>query len=62
MEDLIVYADIIGTNSAGFALNITLLVMKIRYDKTQQKSTNYDRVGSDKSIDNPEKHSRYKNH
>ena len=27
---------IIGTNAAGFALNITLLVMKIRYDKMQQ--------------------------
>jgi MtN3 and saliva related transmembrane protein len=27
---------IIGTNAAGFALNITLLVMKIRYDKMQK--------------------------
>jgi MtN3 and saliva related transmembrane protein len=27
---------IIGTNAAGFALNITLLVMKLRYDKMQQ--------------------------
>jgi MtN3 and saliva related transmembrane protein len=26
---------IIGTNVTGFALNITLLVMKIKYDKTQ---------------------------
>jgi MtN3 and saliva related transmembrane protein len=24
---------IIGTNATGFALNITLLVMKLRYDK-----------------------------
>ncbi len=30
---------IIGTNTAGFALNITLLIMKIRYDKMQQNST-----------------------
>ena len=30
---------IIGTNVAGFALNITLLIMKIRYDKMQQNST-----------------------
>jgi len=30
---------IIGTNAAGFALNITLLIMKIRYDKMQQNST-----------------------
>jgi MtN3 and saliva related transmembrane protein len=30
---------IIGTNAAGFALNITLLVMKIRYDKIQKSST-----------------------
>ena len=27
---------IVGTNAAGFALNITLLVMKIRYDKMQK--------------------------
>jgi MtN3 and saliva related transmembrane protein len=27
---------IIGTNAAGFTLNITLLVMKIRYDKMQK--------------------------
>jgi MtN3 and saliva related transmembrane protein len=27
---------IIGTNAAGFALNITLLVMKLRYDKHKQ--------------------------
>lgn len=27
---------IIGTNAAGFALNITLLVMKIRYDNIQK--------------------------
>jgi MtN3 and saliva related transmembrane protein len=27
---------IIGTNAAGFALNITLLVMKIRYDRMQK--------------------------
>jgi MtN3 and saliva related transmembrane protein len=26
---------IIGTNATGFALNITLLVMKIKYDKMQ---------------------------
>jgi MtN3 and saliva related transmembrane protein len=30
---------IIGTNATGFALNITLLVMKIRYDKMQKSST-----------------------
>ena len=30
---------IIGTNAAGFALNITLLIMKIRYDKMQQNGT-----------------------
>jgi MtN3 and saliva related transmembrane protein len=30
---------IIGTNAAGFALNITLLVMKLRYDKMQKGST-----------------------
>lgn len=27
---------IIGTNAAGFALNIILLVMKIRYDRMQK--------------------------
>jgi uncharacterized protein with PQ loop repeat len=27
---------IIGTNAAGFALNVTLLVMKLRYDKMQE--------------------------
>ena len=27
---------IVGTNAAGFTLNITLLVMKIRYDKMQK--------------------------
>ena len=30
---------IMGTNAAGFALNITLLVMKLRYDKMQKGST-----------------------
>jgi MtN3 and saliva related transmembrane protein len=30
---------IIGTNAAGFALNITLLAMKLRYDKMQKGST-----------------------
>jgi MtN3 and saliva related transmembrane protein len=30
---------IIGTNVAGFALNITLLIMKLRYDKMQTGST-----------------------
>jgi MtN3 and saliva related transmembrane protein len=30
---------IIGTNAAGFVLNITLLVMKLRYDKMQKGST-----------------------
>jgi MtN3 and saliva related transmembrane protein len=29
---------IIGTNATGFALNITLLVMKLRYDKLQSKT------------------------
>jgi MtN3 and saliva related transmembrane protein len=29
---------IIGTNVAGFALNITLLIMKLRYDKMQKGS------------------------
>jgi MtN3 and saliva related transmembrane protein len=28
---------IVGTIAAGFALNITLLVMKIRYDKMQKE-------------------------
>ena len=28
---------IMGTNAAGFALNITLLVMKLRYDKMQKE-------------------------
>jgi MtN3 and saliva related transmembrane protein len=30
---------IIGTNAVGFALNITLLIMKLRYDKMQKGST-----------------------
>jgi MtN3 and saliva related transmembrane protein len=30
---------IIGTNATGFALNITLLVMKLRYDKMQKVRT-----------------------
>ena len=30
---------IIGTNATGFALNITLLIMKLKYDKIQQSST-----------------------
>jgi MtN3 and saliva related transmembrane protein len=30
---------IIGTNVAGFALNITLLIMKLRYDKMQKGTT-----------------------
>jgi MtN3 and saliva related transmembrane protein len=30
---------IIGTNATGFALNIALLVMKLKYDKMQQSST-----------------------
>ena len=29
---------IIGTNAAGFALNISLLVMKLRYDKLQNST------------------------
>ncbi|MFY9965576.1 MAG: SemiSWEET family transporter [Nitrososphaeraceae archaeon] len=29
---------IIGTNATGFALNITLLVMKFRYDKMQRST------------------------
>jgi MtN3 and saliva related transmembrane protein len=29
---------IIGTNTAGLALNITLLIMKIKYDKMQKSS------------------------
>jgi hypothetical protein len=32
-------AVIIGTNAAGFALNITLLAMKLRYDKMQKGNT-----------------------
>src|SRR5918994_4492738 len=31
---------IIGTNASGFALNITLLVMKLRYDKRHRSSIN----------------------
>ena len=27
---------IIGTNAAGFALNVTLLIMKLKYDKSKQ--------------------------
>ena len=30
---------IIGTNATGFALNITLLVMKLRYDDKMHRST-----------------------
>lgn len=30
---------IIGINATGFALNITLLFMKIKYDRMQQSST-----------------------
>ena len=29
---------IIGTNAAGLALNITLLVMKLRYDESQRRT------------------------
>ena len=29
----------IGTNATGFALNIPLLFMKIKYDRMQQSST-----------------------
>jgi predicted RNA-binding Zn-ribbon protein involved in translation (DUF1610 family) len=29
---------IIGTNATGFALNITLLIMKLRYDKLQSST------------------------
>jgi MtN3 and saliva related transmembrane protein len=29
---------IMGTNATGFALNITLLVMKLRYDKMQRST------------------------
>ena len=29
---------IIGTNAAGFALNIALLIMKLSYDKTQSST------------------------
>ena len=31
---------IIGTNASGFALNITLLVMKLRYDKRHSSTIN----------------------
>jgi MtN3 and saliva related transmembrane protein len=30
---------IIGTNAAGLGLNITLLIMKLRYDKIQRSGT-----------------------
>ena len=30
---------IIGTNAAGLCLNVTLLIMKIRYDKIQSSGT-----------------------
>jgi MtN3 and saliva related transmembrane protein len=30
---------IIGTNAAGLCLNVTLLIMKIRYDKMQSSGT-----------------------
>ena len=30
---------IIGTNATGFALNITLLVMKLRYDKMHRSTS-----------------------
>jgi MtN3 and saliva related transmembrane protein len=36
---------IIGTNATGFALNITLLAMKIRYDKMQKHNIK-DRINS----------------
>jgi MtN3 and saliva related transmembrane protein len=29
---------IIGTNAAGFALNVTLLIMKLKYDKLQSRA------------------------
>ena len=29
---------IIGTNAAGFVLNVSLLVMKLRYDKMQNNT------------------------
>jgi MtN3 and saliva related transmembrane protein len=29
---------IIGTNATGFALNVTLLVMKLKYDKLQSRT------------------------
>ena len=29
---------IIGTNATGFALNVTLLVMKLKYDKLQSST------------------------
>ena len=31
-------AVIIGTNATGFALNITLLMMKLRYDRLQRNT------------------------
>lgn len=33
---------IIGTNATGFALNITLLIMKLRYDKIKYRKRWYD--------------------
>ena len=30
---------IIGTNAAGLSLNVTLLIMKLRYDKIQSSGT-----------------------
>jgi MtN3 and saliva related transmembrane protein len=30
---------IIGTNTAGLSLNVTLLIMKLRYDKIQSSGT-----------------------
>jgi MtN3 and saliva related transmembrane protein len=29
---------IIGTNATGFALNVTLLIMKLKYDKLQSST------------------------
>ena len=29
---------IIGTNATGFALNVTLLIMKLKYDKLQSRA------------------------
>ena len=37
---------IIGTNATGFALNITLLTMKIRYAKMQKTQYHKDRINS----------------